>query len=90
MVTIVLVVIAFFVTSMVSSYLTWGPLTSSEMVDYFGPPINAKEKMAEKVLHERKRKAGMMAEMLRAFLITAFCLLVLPFYSTSIKVEIYY
>lgn len=86
MVTIVLVVIAFFVTSMISSYLTWGPLTSSEMVDYFGPPINAKEKMTEKVLHERKRKAGMMAEILRAFLISAFCMMVLPFYSTSIEV----
>lgn len=88
MLTFILVEIGFFALSLISSYLTWGPLTSPEMVDYFGPVINTKEEMTEKAWLERRRKAGMFAEVLRAALITLFGIIVIPFYSSSIDIRV--
>lgn len=87
MLKIILLEIAFFLGSLISSYLTWGPMTSREMVEYFSPPLKIKEKLSTEELYERKRKAGVSAEMLRAFLVTLIGILVIPFYSESTDVS---
>jgi len=87
MLIIIFLEIVFYFGSLISSYLTWGPKTTSdEMVDYFGPPIRTDRKLTEEEMRERKRKAGFSAETMRALLITVLGLIVIPFYSASVDV----
>lgn len=87
MATIIVVQLSFLIFSLISTYLTWGPLTSREMVDYFSPQIRTDSKLSDAEMYERRRKAGYSAEALRAIMITVFGLIAIPFYATSVSVR---
>ncbi len=60
--------------AVLSSYLTWGPLTSLEMVELFGPRVSASATLAE------RRRTGMVSEMMRVVVIAFSSSLALLFY----------
>lgn len=79
-----IIVVAFLVLSLLSSYLSWGPLTSREMVEYFGPKIKLDGGLTDDQIFERKRKAGFSIEMLRVIVITVLAVVIIPSYSSSL------
>jgi ribosomal protein S18 acetylase RimI-like enzyme len=83
---IITVELSFLILSLISTYLTWGPLTSREMVDYFGPQIRTDTRISDDEMYERRRKAGYSAEALRAIMITIFGLITIPFYASSVSI----
>src|SRR5688572_25600467 len=86
MAAIIIVELSLLILSLISTYLTWGPLTSREMVDYFGPQIRTDSKLSDAEMYERRRKAGYSAEALRAIMITVFGLITIPFYASSVSI----
>lgn len=86
MAAIIIVELSFLVLGLISTYLTWGPLTSREMVDYFGPQIRTDRELSDDDLYERRRNAGYSAEALRAIMITIFGLITIPFYASSVSI----
>src|SRR5687768_17277855 len=86
MTAIIIVELIFLIFGLISTYLTWGPLTSREMVDYFGPQIRTDSDLSDDELYERRRKAGYSAEALRAIMITIFGLITIPFYASSVSI----
>ncbi len=76
----ILLDLLFFLGAVISTYFTWGPLTSKEMVQVFGPKIVPRVPLSAAKLLERRRRAGMLTELLRALLLTMFSLLTIPFY----------
>jgi ribosomal protein S18 acetylase RimI-like enzyme len=86
MAAIIIVELSLLIFSLISTYLTWGPLTSREMVDYFGPQIRTDSKLSDAEMYERRRKAGYSAEALRAIMITVFGLITIPFYASSVSI----
>ncbi|HRE25948.1 MAG TPA: hypothetical protein PK954_04890 [Anaerolineales bacterium] len=79
---LLLLVAGLFMLAVLSSYLTWGPLTSTAMVQVFGPALKAetaKHLTAERAL-ERRRQIGMTSEIVRAAVLAAFSYTALAFY----------
>lgn len=78
------IVVAFLALSLLSSYLSWGPMTSREMVEYFGPKVKLDGSLSDDQIFKRKRKAGFSIEVLRVIVVTVLAIIIIPSYSSSL------
>lgn len=80
---------ALLLVGLTSSFFTWGPCTSKEMVIFFGPKpkVIPPEGITDPIL-DKMRQAGMRSEMVRAVTIYIFSLLAMSLFAVKIDIDV--